>query len=391
MSEKSLQGTGKSNDMRSVGFFMEAVMSLILLPRVMKAVWMAGQGKELSSGKLLFCTFFAYAPAAVCTFLAVLVQKQANGLWILDSFLAATLVGNRVMGFLPRFVLLILHGIVFGYLFYLFLLALLAFAAMYPSLWWMLKSARKRAINASDMSEKTIGKKFKSGRLENILTPAAGLLCMVILILLNRASAIPRADYVIESVMKYVDWADARDDNNDYVGVLREVELYEAVTNAWVAYIDNERETLEELAKQYPQEETIQLLNFYELTEKIGLRPAEEREETFRKILPRYGFNGQEIDDFVEYWVDRLPAGVTYVMYPQLNEIVDQMMPVSINPEPDSILRLWFLYEDYEGAEAEGMLRDISETDGITGFGNPQPLTFERNGFTVVEWGGSVW
>lgn len=130
---------------------------------------------------------------------------------------------------------------------------------------------------------------------------------------------------------------------------------------------------------------------FYFQRKQGFLLPADKREETFRKILPRYGLKLQEIDDFVEYWVDRLPAGVTYVMYPQLNEIVDQMMPVSINPEPDSILRLWFLYEDYEGAKAEGMLTDISETDGITEFGNPQPLPFERNGFTVVEWGGSVW
>lgn len=413
MSEKSLQETGQDTvqktehdaglgkgkaasakaggffDMRSAGFFMGTVISLILLPRLMKAVWMAGQGKELSSGKLLFCTFFAYAAAAVCTFLAVQVQKQAdsesesagkqkpalafmkkenllrmvltvtaNGLWILDSFLAATLIGNRVMGFLPRFVLLILHGIVFGYLLYLFLLraadqdgrsnlksrlkgalvgwlqilvfavcfllvsagygvllekyirgfgksasvpaylvkmfllALLTFAAMYPSFWWMLKSARKRAENMASVSRNTeavinaggdaagknVGKKNTIGRLENILNPAAGLLCMVILILLNRASAIPRADYVIESVMKYVDWADARDDNDDYVGVLREVELYEAVTNAWVAYIDKENETLEELAKQYPEEETIQFLNFYELTKK------KKNQETVKQI-----------------------------------------------------------------------------------------------------------
>ena len=101
---------------------------------------------------------------------------------------------------------------------------------------------------------------------------------------------------------------------------------------------------------------------------------ADEREETYRRVLERYGFNEQEILDFIEYWSVYLEAGADYVMYPILTDIVDEAMPVSFSVEPDSIYRIWFGFARYDGGE-------IAE---------PQIVPIIRDGFTAVEWGGAV-
>ena len=99
--------------------------------------------------------------------------------------------------------------------------------------------------------------------------------------------------------------------------------------------------------------------------------PAQAREETFTAILEGYGLNRQEIDDFNAYWCDKLEPGWDYAMYPQLTEIVDEAMPMTVTPAPDSILRLWFAFVKDEVPAAEAA---------------PQP--FQRAGTVVVEWGG---
>ena len=101
---------------------------------------------------------------------------------------------------------------------------------------------------------------------------------------------------------------------------------------------------------------------------------ADEREETYRRVLERYGFNEQEILDFIEYWSVYLEAGADYVMYPILTDVVDEAMPVSFSVEPDSIYRIWFGFARYDGGE-------IAE---------PQIVPIIRDGFTAVEWGGAV-
>ena len=104
--------------------------------------------------------------------------------------------------------------------------------------------------------------------------------------------------------------------------------------------------------------------------------PAEERAETFERILSLYGLNGTETADFKEYWCERLPAGRDYYMYPQVNEACDLISPLEITPAPDALFRLWFVYKEAEGADPE-----VEE---------PVPQPFCRSGFTVLEWGGTV-
>ena len=85
-------------------------------------------------------------------------------------------------------------------------------------------------------------------------------------------------------------------------------------------------------------------------TEEGFLIPADNREETFRRILTAYGFNEQETADFIEYWSDYLKGGTDYLMYPMLTDGVDAAMPVSFSVNPDSITRIWFGFAHYDGS-----------------------------------------
>ncbi|MBR5756186.1 MAG: hypothetical protein IKX96_01370 [Firmicutes bacterium] len=102
------------------------------------------------------------------------------------------------------------------------------------------------------------------------------------------------------------------------------------------------------------------------------LVPADSRTEVFTEMLKGYGLNDKEIADFCEFWTDKLESGKTYLAYEILTEDVDALMPIEIGPQPDSVLRLWFCFVEYEGQD----------------FVQAQPAAFTRDGFTVVEWGG---
>ncbi len=100
----------------------------------------------------------------------------------------------------------------------------------------------------------------------------------------------------------------------------------------------------------------------------------EELESFFQNNLAAYGFEGREIDDFLEFWVPRLVDYPLFAVYPQLGEDYEKLVSMGVYPRPDSVLRLAYairglFYElDYRIAE-------------------PEITPFEREGFTVVEWG----
>ena len=110
---------------------------------------------------------------------------------------------------------------------------------------------------------------------------------------------------------------------------------------------------------------------------------ADERFDAFTKILTAYGLNAVEIEDFTDYWCEKLEEGVDYYMYPQLNAVVDKAMPINFSTTPDTLLRIWFVFESCDGS-------------GNTGNTNheivvPTVVPVARKGFTVIEWGGVLW
>ena len=92
--------------------------------------------------------------------------------------------------------------------------------------------------------------------------------------------------------------------------------------------------------------------------------------DELRRLVEQLGFQGREVDDFVEYWTPRLVGSPWYAVYPQ---DVEAMITLQIDPAPKSLLRALFL------------IRALDRPLSI-----PEPVETEpfiRDGFTVVEWG----
>jgi len=100
--------------------------------------------------------------------------------------------------------------------------------------------------------------------------------------------------------------------------------------------------------------------------------PAEEIFAWFGLELPAMGLTQKEADDFVEYWSEHLPYAPCYLVYPQYNSYVDAQVAIDVDPEPDSVLRLWLVIY---GAESCEPIQPAAHYE------------FSRDGFTVVEWG----
>lgn len=96
-------------------------------------------------------------------------------------------------------------------------------------------------------------------------------------------------------------------------------------------------------------------------------------EAEFRELMAELGFQGREIDDFMEYWMPLMEGSPWYAVYPQNPEMVTTL---NITPAPQNVLRYHFV------------VRALTQPITI-----PQPtiVPFARNGFTVVEWGVSGW
>ena len=101
----------------------------------------------------------------------------------------------------------------------------------------------------------------------------------------------------------------------------------------------------------------------------------ESRERDLRRILDTYGFSGREAGDFIDYWMERLEPDTRYVAWPQETEYVDRMMPVSVEPKPESWFRLWFVF-------SPEVPDRVTEPDSLT--------AIRRADTTLVEWGGAV-
>ncbi len=98
-----------------------------------------------------------------------------------------------------------------------------------------------------------------------------------------------------------------------------------------------------------------------------------EFNDFFKTLLQKYGLNDMEIKDFIEYWSKRLEGASHYCIYILVNDDLKDICPITINPEPDNMLRVWFIFVPVED---------------IKSMTNPKISEFNRDGFDVVEWGG---
>lgn len=90
--------------------------------------------------------------------------------------------------------------------------------------------------------------------------------------------------------------------------------------------------------------------------------------------LAKIGLNKQETADFMEFWVPLMQNAPYYKIGFHGTGVMDQIAPMKLSQQPDTILRILMDYEE--------LSQPIKE--------NPPKLgkTLERKGFTVIEWGG---
>ncbi len=87
-----------------------------------------------------------------------------------------------------------------------------------------------------------------------------------------------------------------------------------------------------------------------------------------------YGFFGQEIQDYIDYWIPRLTDFEYYAIYPQNSMIIEKVIEFYFSENPDNLLRLFYLIKG---------LNEMPDTKPV----EPDIKTFERKDFFVVEWG----
>lgn len=94
-----------------------------------------------------------------------------------------------------------------------------------------------------------------------------------------------------------------------------------------------------------------------------------------RETLAKYGLNARETADFLEFWLPRMQAAPWYKIGFHGNAVMDMLAPLTIEPRPDSVLRL---------------LMDFAPLKVPEPAQPPVIRPFLRHGFSVVEWGGTI-
>ena len=101
--------------------------------------------------------------------------------------------------------------------------------------------------------------------------------------------------------------------------------------------------------------------------------PGKDTAEFLEMKLYELGLNRKEANEFIVYWLPRMQEN-TYNLITFKDEIYKNAAKLEITPNPDSVLRVFMVY------------RALEEKIEIE---EPVLEPFDRNGFTVVEWGGT--
>lgn len=88
------------------------------------------------------------------------------------------------------------------------------------------------------------------------------------------------------------------------------------------------------------------------------------------------GLNEYEINEFIIYWIDKLESNeYNFISFRSIDDI-NRTMPLIIDKEPDTLIRIMM---DYKKLDKRIKVKE-------------QELTkVERNGYTIVEWGGKIY
>ncbi len=100
---------------------------------------------------------------------------------------------------------------------------------------------------------------------------------------------------------------------------------------------------------------------------------GEDTEEFLQEKLEYMGLTPREYNEFIVYWLPIMQEN-KYNLITFAGEEYENLAKLNITPKPDSILRVMMLFKSLDKPI------EIEEQE---------IKSFERNGFTVIEWGGT--
>ena len=100
---------------------------------------------------------------------------------------------------------------------------------------------------------------------------------------------------------------------------------------------------------------------------------GEDTAEFLQEKLEYLGLTPRESDDFITYWLPKMNQNKYNLITFQEQEYTD-LAKLNISPSPDSLLRVFMVFKPLDN-EIEVQKQELE--------------TFNRKGFTVVEWGGT--
>ena len=106
---------------------------------------------------------------------------------------------------------------------------------------------------------------------------------------------------------------------------------------------------------------------------------GEDAKEFLEEKLEILGLTDQEAEEMIIYWLPKLSEQEYNLIRFASREEIDEAMGLNISPEPDSVIRVWMVWEGVSAEEATALESELTEQELTTP---------ERDGFTVVEWGG---
>jgi len=102
---------------------------------------------------------------------------------------------------------------------------------------------------------------------------------------------------------------------------------------------------------------------------------GEDTQSFLEEKLSMLGLSEREANEFIIYWLPRLENNPYNYLYFESMEEIHSYMPLTVTPNPDTVIRVQMDYKPLE--------HSISVEE-------QKLVTPERDGFTVVEWGGSI-
>lgn len=100
---------------------------------------------------------------------------------------------------------------------------------------------------------------------------------------------------------------------------------------------------------------------------------GEDTAEFLQQTLAEIGLTPREYNEFIVYWLPKMQDN-PYNLITFQQEAYTDAAQLDITPQPDSLLRVFMAYQP------------LSEPVDVT---EPEIAPFTREGFTVIEWGGT--